>query len=500
MSSRGKWLAGCAVGAWLLLVIVTLFAFSGSLLTLLMFHLSCALMLGLAFPRPRVFAYTFLAAFLFLGFWAKFVVHQIFQYPFIEPIGDFAATPAQWDRALAAAASAALGAALFRLLHLLRVRQAAVALPVASLQPRWYARAPLRAWTLLLALSLALYACNFHWAFYQTGVNPRHLLPFKLNAVSAWAAYCGIGLIFMLFADWESQRRPRYTWPLVLSLCALGIAMSVSLASRASMLFIIATLLLACVDGQPVRISVLWQRWSWRLPLTLALAFVASLTLVSAVRLQVYEVPQAPAVAVARTEQPALPPAPVASVTTPVSAVAPQASVPPVAQQKLQMDAPHMVRQVMLLSVDRWIGLEAMLALSASHEQSIALFVRGLKEDPALGVKALYQRLSHTQYQFQPDFTYLTLPGAPAVLFYSGSLLVVLVGMFALTGLVVGVEALAMWSTRSPLLAAFLSVLLANSICQMSFPRLGAIFVVMSSVAIFLLGLLLRGFREVGTK
>src|ERR1700733_15142753 len=49
---------------------------------LLAFHLSFTALLALAWPRPRVDAYTFLAIFLWLGFWVKFVAHLFFLYPF----------------------------------------------------------------------------------------------------------------------------------------------------------------------------------------------------------------------------------------------------------------------------------------------------------------------------------------------------------------------------------------------------------------------------------
>jgi len=487
-SSRcGKLLIAGSASLWLLLVIATLRTFSSDLSGLLIFHASFALMFGLAFPRPRRFVYTFLATFLFLGFWVKFVAHQIFPYAYIEPIGAFSGTDAQWHRTLAAGAAAAFGVALFRLLHLLWLHQRALTAHTAAVfLPRFYVNAPLRSWLTLFALSLLFYACNFHWAFYEIGVNAKLILPFKLNAVFAWAAYCGIALIFMLFAEWESQRRPQYTWPMVWSLCALGIIMSFSLMSRASMLFIIAALLLASIDGQPARLTKLWRAW---LPLLLTCMFVLSLVLVSSTRLYVYQAPLpiqplAPSTAAAKVDK--------TTATVPLKQPAAPSPPPLVKQQKVQMEISHMARQVMLLTIDRWIGLEAMLALSASNELGTPLFVRGLIENPVLGVAALYQKLAHSQYEYQPNFTYLTLPGAPAILFYSGSLLAVLAGMFILTGLVMGTEALASWSTRSPLLTSFLGILMAHAICQMSFPRLWAIFIVISSVVVYLLGVLIR--------
>ncbi len=49
---------------------------------------------------PRDYAHLFLALMWFVGFWLKFVLHEMFEWSSVEPIGDFAATPAKWDHVL----------------------------------------------------------------------------------------------------------------------------------------------------------------------------------------------------------------------------------------------------------------------------------------------------------------------------------------------------------------------------------------------------------------
>jgi len=170
----------------------------------------------------------------------------------------------------------------------------------------------------------------------------------------------------------------------------------------------------------------------------------------------------------------------------------PTAATPGAPLLHLRMTPDRMLRQVLLLTTDRWIGLEGMLALSASHQLSPALLRAGLVENPNAGVDSIYQHLAHGIYVYQPGFTYLTLPGWPVVLDYSGSLLIVGAGMFAVCAVICLIDGLAWRLTRSRLLTAWLGLLLANAICQMSFPYLALVFIGLSSLSLLGLHLLAR--------
>lgn len=515
----------------------------GSPWVLTAFHLAFAAMLALVPRRPRVDAYGFLAIFLFLGFWAKFVAHQWFRYPYNEPVGDFAQRPEQWDRALAAAAAAAVGVALFRVVQLgwRRHRTGQTVLPasVPRMQvPGWYRRAPGWTWAGLTVAVVLFYLANHHYAFFVTGVNARIVLPLKLNAIFAWTAYCGIAMLVMLLADWEQQRRPERLGPLVIALSLLGVLMSASMSSRASALFVFGALAMACFAHGRIAPSRWWRNGGWKWLPVMAAAFAASLVAVSAIRLTLYKVvdPNAAAVAAPAAQlsnaagaQPALPAtgkpvpapqadappvsssappsAPAATTTAgeageaapatavapaaPAALAAPAAPTAPVAQQRLQMTPSNMLRQVMQLAIDRWIGIEGMLAVASSDRLGPPLLREGLTEDPARGVNAIFQRIAHSVYVYQPDFTYLTLPGFAAVLYYSGSLLVVCFGMFAVCALICWLDGVALRATGSRLLTAWVGLLLANAVCQMSFPYLALVFAVLT-------GLSLIGFRVLG--
>ncbi|TMH67078.1 MAG: hypothetical protein E6H57_12650, partial [Betaproteobacteria bacterium] len=103
-----RWLAGTALAAAIGLAAIAYPLYPGSGLVFLAFNLCFFGLALLILPPPRLYVYTFLAAFLTLGFWAKALVHTIWATGFLEPVGDFANTPNEWDNALVAASCAAL--------------------------------------------------------------------------------------------------------------------------------------------------------------------------------------------------------------------------------------------------------------------------------------------------------------------------------------------------------------------------------------------------------
>ena len=148
--------------------------------------------------------------------------------------------------------------------------------------------------------------------------------------------------------------------------------------------------------------------------------------------------------------------------------------------------------QVARLAVDRWIGLEGAMVLSAYSEKSAQTFLDGLFEDPRAGNSSIYQRISGANYKKSDKFTFLTVPGPAAVLYYSGSPTVVFLGMGVLLSLVLFSEWLALGATRSEFVAAMAAVTAGNFVCQMNFPYLGLVYFIELWVALGCFWFLLR--------
>lgn len=441
--SKGFWLAVFTV-AFLLICVGSLFYYPGSALVLLFFQLVFLLMFMLAWTRPFVDSYFFLALFLFMGFCLKFNVHLFVEYPFVEPVGNFDGTPGSWDRALAGAAVAALGIVVFRVLQLSRYYfSPPVRLATAKSVPSWYLEFPGTIWTILILFSITLYVANYFFAFYQTGVNSSLALPFGLGAVLAWLCYGGVIIVLYLILDWEFGRRSDRTWPIIGSVCLFGILVSVSLLSRATMILLFLSFSVVLVFHKKHLLFQLWSTWGWKISIFPVVSLFVSLVLVSWLRMNTYDY------GLSRAE---------ATGMTPTL----------------------MFIEVMRLGVDRWIGLEGMLVFSASDAHGLSVLKSLLGESPRAGINSIYQGLSNSPYKFMDDFTYLTLPGAPALLFSSGSLTVVFGGMFLLTAILNFFERFTLWASQSRFVTAWVGVLMANAVCQMNFPYLWGVFVVVT--------------------
>jgi hypothetical protein len=430
-------------------------SYPGALLPYLAFNAAQIAMLLLAVPRPRVFAYTILALFLFLGFWGKLWVHFGLGFLFIEPTGAFDGSGPAWDRALWLAAAGSAGLALPRALQLLHHRRRGVlelAATAAEL-PRWYVRHRRAVWIALVTAIAALNLWNVEAAFYQIGVNPRLVLPLRLNVGFAWLLNTGFALLVATLVHWELRLRSRTApWALLAPL-AEALAGSMSMLSRSAFVLHVGPYVLAALERR-VGLASLTRAARVMIALALFATFGASIVLVQALRASVYFAPGVAAAA-------------------PAAAAKSSAPSPAPAGESYFV---QMMRQLPFLMVHRWVGLEGVMAVSSHPELGAALARQAFLEDPRKGQNSLYQRIARSFYTGSERFTFLTLPGAIAVLAYSGSALIVALGAVLLGLLVIGTELAVARGIGNPLVMAVAGAAIANVVSNLTYPYLAAIF------------------------
>jgi hypothetical protein len=163
---------------------------------------------------------------------------------------------------------------------------------------------------------------------------------------------------------------------------------------------------------------------------------------------------------------------------------------PPVAPYQLspELKFKQIANELSKLIVDRWIGAEGVLAVTSEHHLDLDLFKRGLREDPAQGTQAIYQRISNAQYERLENFTFMTIPGPIAVLYYSGNYLVLFAGMALLFFLGYSIELAAKRLLNNVMTSATIGVAMAYLIVQINFPRAFLFFVI--EITAFLIGLI----------
>jgi hypothetical protein len=467
-------LLGVAIVVMLLLLsLLALPAYPGGIVSFVLFDLSFVAMLALALPKPRSQVYLFFAGMLFLGFWAKLMLHILSRENFIEPVGYFSGGAEEWDLALVVASVAAIGISTARITQMaLAARSGALPVAFAARIPTWYTTWPKAVWIASLLAMLALYLVNFQAAFYQTGVNPRLVLPYHLNVPLGWLISIGFALWLAVLIHWEFQKSPRSLAGTLAGPVLEGFVSSTSALSR-SFYFLHSIAYFFAVGAVWAQVrAVLSCRKLAALTTAWVLYFAISLALVQLLRIHVYHLGYQPVFISSMGEKLFF-----AKAT---------------AGATLSNQIKPMASQLSKLFVDRWIGLEGVLAVSSYARVGFPMLAEALREDPKKGSAALYQKISKSDVLVSERFTFGTLPGIVGVLFYSGSFVIVFCGTLLITILLMATERAALRFTGNQFLASIMALGITNVVCQSNFPYLTAVYIAQLWVAIAFVWLLQR--------
>lgn len=529
------WIA--AVGVLICLTALTDYLHPATSWPLLIFHASFAVSVGLVFVGNRSHAYTALTIMLFLGFWPKFMVRLVDPVPYLEPIGNFDGSTEAWNTALLASSAGVFGLIVARLTHLwLTARSAGTAGDVPI--PSFYERRPAVVWITCGFIVASAHVWNAYAAVYATGVNPRVVLPFSLNVLLAWCYILLFPLAIAILVGWELQRRRTSTigWLLIVPILAEAVINATSVLSRASYLLRISAYALATTRPGPYG-QLRWPRPRVVLLGSLGAGFAFTLGAVMVLRGFIYfgparpaEIPtiQAQAIEEAHTrpapDQESLQPSPAPPPSTSTdasekslpalpgdsqaseatrpprpgeaSAAAPTASqgtnapdvggadIVAIASARPARPISAMIHEVQTLFIDRWTGLEGVLAVVSSDRTDFATLRAMVFEDPSRGLDSYYQQIARAQYEHSDRFTFLTLAGITGVLAAGGTWWVVAGGVALVTLLLIAAEGLTRWTTGNEMACAIVSVTSAFVTAQVTFPRLYAIFLVELSVTL----------------
>lgn len=447
---------GGSIAIFLALATASLVTHSGSLAVLAAFHGCFFLLLALALPQPRSYFYFFFSAFLFLGFWPKVVMQIVWDPGFIDPVGDFSGTAEEWDAAFIAAIAGAAGLIIVRLGQLILARRKAPPSPHRTLPlPDWYERFRGWIWAATLAGMILLNVLNFYYSLFQIGVNPKIVLPYKLNVPAAWLINVGFALWIAALLHWEQMMRtPRLATALLAPILE---AMTSSIGTLSRLTYPLHTL--------PHCLTVLSQ-WSalrahfprrkvLQLAATFLLCFVFSIYAVFWLRVNIYYY------------------------------IPPEVSVRKQVHRTIAYQLPH-------LFVQRWIGLEGVLVASTAKDRNTDLLVQVMTTDPKLGTKSLYQQLAKVHYfsDNPQQFTFLANAGIVGLLLFSGSLAVVTAGIALIMFLLLAIEAWIVRALANDYFRSIAGAFAANVLVQTTFPYLTMIFFLQLCVAIlFVAGL-----------
>lgn len=124
--------------------------------------------------------------------------------------------------------------------------------------------------------------------------------------------------------------------------------------------------------------------------------------------------------------------------------------------------------RILSLVVDRWIGLEGVMAVSAYPEKSNKLLLDAITEKRGIGTTTKFQEIANSHYRWVDAnfWQFASLPGAAAFFYFSGSLWMVMLGMAIFALVLQSSEQLIFRLTSNPLLCSMFGLTFANTITQ----------------------------------
>lgn len=454
--------------------------YPGSAGQLIAFSLTATLVASLIPVKPFSFFYLFLAGFLLLGFWAKLIVHLLGNYRYIEPTGGFRGTGPEWDSVLVLSSIGLAGLACSRLLQIGLCFPAAPAwTPTVVGVPRHVASL-WRALTVLTVLGgAALFVANHRYGFMKIGMDAQWILPFRINVLLSWLVSWGFVLWTATLLHWGFLARRTSSLHALLFIALVGAVAAGSMGSRQQMILYVAAFVAVLLVYRE-HLALSRRDVAVGSGATLVL-FMASLAFVTWDRLVNF-----PGIVVVESGQPTdgkpampgqnAPPAPRVEIAPPAPAPAPPPAPDAPHNEVSSTRIYHAAMEVVRLTIDRWIGLEGVMTVVGSPHRGPDLLKTAILESPNTGVDALYQRMAGSPYEKLKGRTFLSIPGVVAVFSYSGLPALVGFGVMLFFVLGAGIEALAGYLLRNPLVTALVGVATANAICQLNFPYLLLVF------------------------
>jgi hypothetical protein len=422
MNSISKYLSTGGTLLFLILTYAGMLNYSGSLLIFGAFSIFSFLLVLDAIFRPAGISYSFLVLFLSLGFWVKIMLHLWLGYDYLEPIGNFDHSPASWNQALIVSTfglcGVMLGKAFFQ--RYLKLPYNLTAQPPA---PYWYPSVRPWLWVISFVAIIGIPCLNWIYGLAQIGITPATLLPWPINGLVAWLLGFGLIAWVLTLAGWDQAENRHWCIGYIATILE-GSLSSASCLSRATYIFHTIPYLMVLYAG---RARVKLYRNCILVLTAWIIFFLVSLVLVMGLRYGNGSPIQA-------SSHQGL------NISEPTEFV------------------PKLAEKISLLVVDRWIGIEGVMATIAYPDKSMALLEFASRERRIRGQLDFYTsnialvKLSDEEKKL---FQYASIPGGIAFFYYSDSLLLVLLGMSGLAIILIGSERLVLLMTRNPYLCAF---------------------------------------------
>jgi hypothetical protein len=436
---KSRWFLLGVIFVWFGLSCVGLIGYDGARLPYIFFCLSVILSLIDAFYRPSSVGYSCLVVFLSLGFWAKLILHLQLDYPYLEPIGSFDGTSNAWDGVMWVSAVGFLGVCFGKTLC---VRLGLWCSSINSLivkpsVPAWYPLIRKLLWAATITLILTATIANFFLGISQSGPLPRLILPWPLNGLMGWMLAFGLPTLVLTLIGWDQVLgRTQGLYIIILE----GALSGISSLSRAT--YILHTIPALWVLSSGNYLFKMWTRRGF-----LILALWVFIFLVSHIAVMGFR--YSSTAPVQRSEQ----------------VGSEQVGSEQVGSEYLVMPSheyfTNLIQSSSILIVDRWIGLEGVMAVVAHPKKGTDLFWSALQDRRVIGQLDLYTSeiaLAAVPKEVLLTSQYASPPGGIAFFYFTGSLWAVFAGMSLLTVILLASERVVLFLTKNSFICTFWSI------------------------------------------
>ncbi|WP_417337343.1 hypothetical protein [Halobacteriovorax marinus] len=374
--------------------------------------------------KRRGYFYYLLSILFFLGFVGKFSMHEIFRYDYVEPIGFFKFSRESVSEVLLIGVVGAVGFFLSEMASkkLFRSRE------VSRLEDRknnvdWRGR------VLFLFITAVLALVNLKYNVLLFGVVPSIQLPLYGNIIFFLILTRGMGFIYSF----------HYLNKLSIIDIAIGsmIMLLASVGVLSRMFIVVYFLVVFIVFLSNVRGGSYRKKVKGIIVTFISFLLLSSFTVLVSSQLRQESTATSNSLFIRSVE---------------------------IVRNLDRSDIRNMMSSYIKLAVDRWIGMEGLMAAASYPNKSPRLLIEGLLEKSYKG-NSFYTKVSSPNLGKKNIAANLkistSVPGPIAFLYYSGSLLIVFLGMFLVP---LGLYTMLYYSSNFAALGTFSSAYISSFI------------------------------------
>lgn len=377
-----RWVIGVLSVFIGILTVLALMKYPGEGLVYLVFTLTANALLYFGFGRGAIFFDTFIGIFMWLGFWLKLSVRVAFlEGGFHEAVGAFDGSGGAFDHALIVSTCGFLGllvASGIRRKWLFSYRKVTPAYLHKGILV-FYRNHRTLILVGLVFLTLVVAVSNFWLGIYQRGNIPRTVLPFGLNGVYTWLLLFGLSSFWAVILRLDYELSGKLSTPIVGLFLLDSFFSNLSLLSR-GMILNSSALFLGVFAAFKIRVTRHNLRQWVIIGAIFGCLFLTSIFAVNYLR-----------------------------------------------SWKLYGDVnlAEVRHSTRLLFLDRWVGIEGVLAVTGSPDRGWDLWNRAWSEEykPELGFYDANLIVSPYVHTDMTKVHHVSLPGLMAFFYYPGSLL-----------------------------------------------------------------------------